>query len=159
LIIYLLVGFGVFIIGTIALERSPDVWMKVAVVTLGCTVILYGAWIVFKLPRFVSCPAKIAKNFRPFFSVILGVLIGSFFCLPLWIMLGLAVVSGDTLVLFLSVIAFWGGSSTTIIAAGTVSGGVGGRWRKKFGIEKLRELCGMVLMMVGVIFLINGLLL
>jgi sulfite exporter TauE/SafE len=159
LIIYLAIGIVVFIIGSAVTERSPENWLKIAVAILGCVVIIYGAWIVFKLPKPNWCPAKLAQNFRPVFSVILGLLIGSFFCPLLWIALVRAALSRESTIMFLSVIAFWLGSSVSIIAAGTVSGGVGGRWGKKIGVEKLRDLCGMVLMMVGVFYLINALVL
>jgi uncharacterized membrane protein YfcA len=85
-------------------------------------------------------------------------LIGSFFCWALWAMLLLVIVSRDFSTLILSVILFWLGSSITIIVAGTISGEVGGRFGKKIGVEKLRELCGMVLMLVGAAYMINGLL-
>lgn len=155
LIIYLGVGIAVFMIGSAVVNRSPETWLKVAVGVLGILIILYGAWIVFKLPKPKWCPAKVSESFRPMFSVILGLLIGSFFCWALWAALLMATLSGDISVLFLSVIAFWAGSSVTILIAGTLSGGVGGRWRKKIGVEKLREICGLVLMMVGAFYLIR----
>lgn len=159
LIIYLIIGIIVFIIGSAVTENTPENWLKIAVVVLGCVVILYGTWIVFKLPKPEWCPAKLTQNFRPLFSVILGLLIGSFFCPLLWITLVRAALSRESTIMLLSVIAFWLGSSVTIIAAGTVSGEVGGRWGKKIGVEKLRDLCGMVLMMVGAFYLINALVL
>jgi sulfite exporter TauE/SafE len=159
LMIYLTIGIIVFIIGSTLTDRTPEIWLRVAAAVLGCVVIIYGAWIVFKLPKPDWCPAKLARNFRPVFSVVLGLLIGSFFCPALWIMLTGSVLSGNFPTLIFSVVAFWSGSSIFILAAGTVSGEVGGRWRKKIGVEKLRDLCGMVLMMVGVFYLINALVL
>lgn len=156
LIIYFSIGVVVFIIGSALTERSPSVWLNIAVGILGCAVILYGIWIVYKLPKPKWCPAKLAKNFRPIFSVILGLLIGSFFCPLLWITLIRAALTGDSLTMFFSVIAFWLGSSGAILVAGTLSGEVGGRWGKKMGSDRLRDLCGMVLMMVGVLYLINA---
>jgi len=156
LIIYLTIGIVVFIIGSALTENTPVIWLKIAAVVLGCVVIIYGAWIVFKLPKPEWCPAKLAMNFRPFFSVVLGLLIGSFFCPALWLMLTTSVLSGNFPTLVFSVIAFWTGSSVTIIAAGSLSGEIGGRWGKKMGVEKLRDICGMVLMMVGVFYLINA---
>ncbi|UCE39385.1 MAG: sulfite exporter TauE/SafE family protein [Thermoplasmata archaeon] len=157
LMIYLAIGLVVFMIGSALTERSPSTFLQFAVVILGCLVIIYGAWIVFSLPKPRWCPAKLAENFRPMFSVILGLLIGSFFCPLLWIALVRATLTRDMLTMFLSVFTFWIGSSFAIIAAGTVSGEVGGRWRKKIGIQKLRDICGMVLIMVGIFYLINGL--
>ncbi|UCE74229.1 MAG: sulfite exporter TauE/SafE family protein [Methanomassiliicoccales archaeon] len=159
LIIYFALGVAVFIIGSTLTEEAPENWLKVAVAILGCVVIVYGLWIVFKLPKPKWCPARLTRNFRPLFSVLLGVLIGSFFCPLLWIALVRATLSQNALTLSLSVISFWAGSSFSILAAGTVSGEVGGRWGKKIGIEKLRDLCGMALILVGVFYLINGLVL
>ncbi len=159
LIIYLAIGITVFMIGSRVVGGFPDEVLRVSVTLLGGVIIIYGAWIVFKMPRPLGCPAKLAQNFRPIFSIILGMLIGSFFCWALWAMLLMVVLSGDFLTMFLSVIMFWIGSSTTIIAAGTISGEAGGRFGKKIGTERLRELCGMVLMMVGAAYMINGLLL
>jgi len=156
LIIYFTLGLVVFMLGTLATQDAPRSWLKIAVAVLGCAVILYGIWIVFRLPKPKWCPAKLADNFRPAFSVILGLLIGSFFCPLLWFTLVGAALTRDLLTMFFSVMVFWAGSSVTIIPAGTLSGGVGGRWRKKIGVEKLRDICGMVLMMVGVFYLINA---
>jgi sulfite exporter TauE/SafE len=156
LIIYFTLGLVVFMLGTLATQDAPRSWLKIAVAVLGCAVILYGIWIVFRLPKPKWCPAKLADNFRPAFSVILGLLIGSFFCPLLWFTLVGAALTKDLLTMFFSVMVFWMGSSVTIIPAGTLSGGVGGRWRKKIGVEKLRDICGMVLMMVGVFYLINA---
>jgi sulfite exporter TauE/SafE len=158
LIIYITLGFVVFIIGSAAAEESPERWLKIAVAILGLVVIIYGAWIVFNLPKPNWCPAKLAKNFRPIFSFILGLLIGSFFCPALWTTLLLSVtVSRDFSTLLFSVITFWLGSSVMIIVAGTVTGEVGGRWGKRIGFEKLRDISGMVLMMAGAFYLISGL--
>ena len=159
LMIYFALGLAIFAAGSIVTDRMPVNWLTGAVVILGIVVIIYGGWIVFKLPRPKYCPATLARNFRPVFSVILGLLIGSFFCPLLWIALVSATLTRDMLTLVLSVFAFWLGSSVTIITAGTVSGELGGRWGKKMGKEKLREIMGMVLMMVGVMYLVNGLVL
>jgi sulfite exporter TauE/SafE len=159
LIIYLSIGAVAFIVGSALTENTPVIWLKIAAGILGCVIIIYGAWVVFKIPKPNWCPAKLAQNFRPVFSIVLGLLIGSFFCPALWIMLTGSVLSGNFPTLIFSVVAFWSGSSIFILTAGTVSGGVGGRWGKKIGVEKLRDLCGMVLMMVGVFYLINALVL
>lgn len=159
LMIYFALGLAIFAVGSVVTGRMPVNWLTGAVVILGIVVVIYGVWIVFKLPRPKYCPATLARNFRPVFSVILGLLIGSFFCPLLWIALVSATLSRDMLTLVLSVFAFWLGSSVTIITAGTVSGELGGRWGKKMGKERLREIMGMVLIMVGVIYLVNGLLL
>jgi sulfite exporter TauE/SafE len=159
LLIYFSIGLAVFAVGSAVTEDTPGAWLTGAVVILGIVVILYGAWIVFKLPRIKWCPRTIARNFRPVFSVILGLLIGSFFCPLLWIALVSATLTRDMLTLVLSVFAFWLGSSVTIITAGTVSGELGGRWGKKMGKEQLREIMGMVLIMVGIMYLVNGLIL
>jgi sulfite exporter TauE/SafE len=156
LIIYFSIGAVVFIIGSALTDRSPSVWLNISVGILGCAVILYGIWIVYKLPKPKWCPSKLAKNFRPIFSVILGLLIGSFFCPLLWITLIRAALTRDSVTMFFSVVAFWLGSSGAILVAGTLSGEVGGRWGKKMGAERLRDLCGMVLMMVGILYLINA---
>jgi sulfite exporter TauE/SafE len=156
LFIYMAIGLVVFMVGYALIQRSPQNWLKFAVAILGFVVIFYGAWIVFRIRKPKWCPAKVAENFRPMFSVVLGLLIGSFFCPLLWIALVRATLTRDILTMFLSVVTFWLGSSGTIIAAGTVSGEVGGRWSKKMGAQKLKELCGMVLMMVGLMYLING---
>lgn len=156
LIIYIAIGTTVFMIGSAAIERSPTIWLKITALILGFAVIIYGVWIIFKFSKPKWCPATLADNYRPMFSVILGLLIGSFFCWALWLMIGLAVLSGDFSTLLLSVIAFWIGSSVCIIAAGTVSGGVGGRWGRKIGTEKLRDVCGIVLILIGIIYLIRG---
>ncbi len=157
LFIYLAMGLFIFMVGSALTERSPATFLKIALAILGCVVIIYGVWLVFKLPRPKWCPAKIAENFKPVFSVILGLLIGSFFCPLLWLALVRATLTGDIITMFMSVFVFWMGSSVTILAAGTVSGEVGGRTGKRIGYEKLRDLCGMVLMMVGVFYLISGL--
>ena len=157
LFIYLAMGLFIFMVGSALTERSPSTFLKVAVVILGCVVIVYGVWLFFRLPRPKWCPAKIAKDFRPVFSVILGLLIGSFFCPLLWIALVRATLTGDIITMFMSVFVFWMGSSVTILAAGTVSGEVGGRTGKRIGYEKLRDVIGMVLIMVGAFYLISGL--
>lgn len=156
LMIYFALGLAIFAVGSVVTDRMPVNWLTGAVVLLGIVVIIYGAWIVFKLPRPKYCPATLARNFRPVFSVILGMLIGSFFCPLLWIALVSATLTRDMLTLVLSVFTFWLGSSVTIVTAGSVSGEIGGRWGKKIGAERLREIMGMVLIMVGVMYLINA---
>jgi hypothetical protein len=44
-----------------------------------------------------------------------------------------------------------------IIAAGTITGEMGGRSKKKIGVEKIRFICGLVLMMAGAFYLYSGL--
>lgn len=156
-IIYFSIGIVVFLISMTLTEDAPESWLTIAVAILGVVIIIYGVWIVFKLPKPNWCPAKLAKNFGPVFSVILGLLIGSFFCPALWIALVGATLTRDFSVLLLSVGAFWAGSSVFIIIAGSVSGEVGGRFGKKVGVEKLRDLCGMVLIMAGAFYLYSGL--
>ena len=158
LIIYIGLGVAIFIIGSAVKEDAPEDWLRGAVAILGLVVILYGAWIVFDLPRPKWCPSKLAKNFSHLFSIILGVLIGSFFCPLLWATLVLAVaVSGDFATMLLSVLSFWAGSSLMIIAAGTITGKMGGRSKRKIGVEKIRFICGLVLIMAGAFYLISGL--
>lgn len=156
LIIYFALGFAIFAVGSVVTDRMPVNWLTGSVVILGIVVIIYGAWIVFKLPRPKYCPATLARNSRPVISVILGMLIGSFFCPLLWIALVSAILTRDMLTLVLSVFSFWLGSSIAIVTAGSVSGEIGGRWGKKIGAERLREIMGMVLMMVGAMYLINA---
>jgi sulfite exporter TauE/SafE len=158
MIVYIALGVAVFIIGSAVTEDAPDDWLRVAVAVLGVVVIVYGAWIVFNLPRPKWCPSKLAQNFNPLFSIILGVLIGSFFCPALWATLVLAVaVRGDFITMLLSVLSFWAGSSLMIIAAGTITGEMGGKSKRKIGVENIRFICGLVLMMAGVFYLISGL--
>lgn len=155
LLIYLSLGLAVFMIGSRLTDRSPDIMLRIAVIILGVVIITYGAWIVFRVKKPNWCPAKVSENFRPAFSVLLGLLIGSFFCPLLWFTLVQATLTGDFVILVLSVAVFWIGSSGTILAAGFVSGEVGGRWRKKIGREKIRDICGMALVLVGIFYLIN----
>lgn len=156
LMIYFALGFAIFSVGSVVTHRIPVNWLTGSIVILGIVVIIYGAWIVFRLPRPKHCPAALAQNFRPVFSVILGLLIGSFFCPLLWIALVSATLTRDVVTLVLSVFAFWLGSSVAIVTAGSVSGEIGGRWGKKKGPERVREIMGMVLMMVGAMYLINA---
>jgi sulfite exporter TauE/SafE len=157
LMIYLGIGIIVFWVGFTLSENAPSLWLAVTFIALGFIVLIYGAWLVFSPPKPRWCPAKLASNFRPMFSVILGLLIGSIFCPILWAALIAAALTRDLSTMFFSVIAFWLGSSTSIISAGTVSGGFGGRWSKKVGSQRLREIMGMVLMMVGAFYIFLGL--
>jgi sulfite exporter TauE/SafE len=156
-IIYYAIGIVVFLIGMALTEDAPESWLTFAVAILGMVVIIYGVWIVFKLPTPKWCPAKLAEKSGPVFSVVLGLLIGSFFCPALWIALVGATLTRDFTVLLLSVGAFWAGSSIFIMLAGSISGEVGGRWGKKIGVEKLKDVCGMVLILAGAFYLISGL--
>ncbi len=156
LMIYLSMGLAVFLIGSQLTGRSPTIMLEIAVVILGLVIISYGAWIVFRVSRPKWCPTKVSDSFRPAFSVLLGLLIGSFFCPLLWFTLVQATLTRDFITLVLSVGVFWIGSSGTILAAGFVSGEVGGRWRKKIGRKKIRDICGMALMFVGAFYLLNA---
>ena len=156
LMIYFALGFAIFAVGSVVTDRMPVNWLTGSVIILGIVVIIYGAWVVFKLPRPKYCPATLARNSRPVISVVLGMLIGSFFCPLLWFALVSATLTRDMLTLVLSVFAFWLGSSVTIVTAGSVSGEIGGRWGKRIGADRLKEIMGMVLMMVGAMYLINA---
>jgi sulfite exporter TauE/SafE len=153
--IYMSMGLAVFMIGSQLTGNSPEIVLRIAVLLLGIVIISYGAWIVFRVSKPKWCPAKVSQNFRPAFSVILGLLIGSFFCPLLWFTLVQATLTRDFPTLVMSVAVFWVGSSGTILAAGFVSGEVGGRWRKKIGLERIRDICGMALILVGIFYLIN----
>lgn len=155
LMIYLALGLGVFMIGSQLTQRSPDVLLMLSVIVLGAVIIAYGVWIMFRVRSPKWCPARISENFRPAFSVLLGLLIGSFFCPLLWFTLVQATLTRDFITLVLSVGAFWIGSSGTILAAGFLSGEVGRRWREKIGSEKIRDICGLALILVGIFYLIN----
>lgn len=162
LMIYMGMGIVIFWVGITLTENIPTPWLTITAMTLGLVVIIYGAaiiyeaWYVINLPKPKWCPAKLARNFRPIFSVILGLLIGSFFCPILWIALVRAALTRDLSIMFLSVISFWIGSSTTILAAGIISGKLGGIFKKWKGTQELRLTMGMVLMMVGAMYLINA---
>jgi sulfite exporter TauE/SafE len=156
-LIYFGMGMVVFMVGRALTEEVPRDFLKIAVATLGIVVIAYGVVMVFRVPRPKWCPSKITNNIDPFFSVILGLLIGSFFCPLLWAALIAAALTRDFLTMVLSVAFFWIGSSVAIFIVGTVSGEIGGRGRKRIGKEKLRDIMGMILIMVGVIYIVNGL--
>jgi sulfite exporter TauE/SafE len=157
-LIYFTLGLVVFMVGRALTEDAPKDFLKFAVAALGIVVIAYGVVVVFQIPRPKWCPAKITENMDPFFSLILGLLIGSFFCPLLWAALVAAALTGDFLTMVLSVVFFWVGSSVTIFIAGTVSGEVGGRGKKRIGREKVRDIMGMVLIGAGAVYLANGLL-
>jgi sulfite exporter TauE/SafE len=156
-LIYFSLGLVVFMIGMAAINDTPAEFLKIAVAILGISVIIYGGIIVFRVPRPKWCPVKITENMDPFFTLILGLLIGSFFCPLLWAALVAAALTRDFMTMVLSIILFWVGSSITIMAAGTISGEIGGKGEKKLGREKISDIMGMVLIMAGAIYLVNGL--
>lgn len=156
-LIYFGMGMVVFMVGRALTEDAPRDFLKITVAVLGIVVIIYGIIMVFRFPRPKWCPSQITNNMDPFFSLILGLLIGSFFCPLLWAALVAAALTRDFLTMVVSVVFFWMGSSVTIFIAGTVSGEVGGRGKKRIGKEKIRDIMGMILIMVGAIYIVNGL--
>ncbi|UCG68818.1 MAG: sulfite exporter TauE/SafE family protein [Thermoplasmata archaeon] len=156
-LIYFGMGVVVFMVGSALTEDAPRDFLKVAVAILGTVVIVYGVIMVFRVPRPKWCPSKITNNIDPFFSLILGLLIGSFFCPLLWAALIAAALTRDFLTMVLSVAFFWVGSSVAIFITGTVFGEVGGRSKKRIGKDKIRDMMGMILIMVGAIYIANGL--
>jgi sulfite exporter TauE/SafE len=157
-LVYFALGLVVFWVGVTLTEDVPSDFLKVAVAVLGISVMIYGAIIVFRFKTPKWCPAKVTENLNPVFTIILGLLIGSFFCPLLWAALVASALTRSFMTMVLSVVFFWCGSSITIFAAGTISGEIGGKSKRKIGKDKIKDVMGMVLMMAGGIYLANGLL-
>jgi sulfite exporter TauE/SafE len=157
-LVYFALGLVVFWVGLTLTEDAPSDFLRIAVALLGISVMIYGAIIVFRVSRPKWCPAKVAEKFNPAFTLILGLLIGSFFCPLLWAALVASALTRDFMTMVLSVVFFWSGSSITIFAAGTISGEIGGKSKKRIGKDKIKDVMGMVLMMAGAVYLVNGLL-
>lgn len=155
LITYLALGTAVLIVGSAVLSTLTSNWVKVSAVLIGATIFLYGAWILFKLPSPKWCKRKYSSSF---YSIIIGMLVGSFFCPALWLAVLNAVLIGNFLIMTFSIFSFWLGSSIFIILAGTLSGGIGKKWKLWAGAKKVRDICGIALIVVGAFYIINGLL-
>ncbi|MEW6069867.1 MAG: sulfite exporter TauE/SafE family protein [Candidatus Thermoplasmatota archaeon] len=154
LIIYLVLGTTVFIMGSGVISTFVGDWARFSAVLIGTTILLYGAWIIFKLPIPKLCKCKYSSSF---YSIIIGMLVGSFFCPALWLAILNATLTKNFLIMTLSIISFWLGSSIFIILAGTLSGGISKKWKLLANAEKVRDVCGIVLICVGLFYITAGL--
>ena len=116
---------------------------------LGAVIIIYGLWTLLKLPGLKICPAKYAKGGV---TIIMGMLIGSFICPPFIFML-ISIIEESIIVMILSVIMFWIGSSVSIIILGAVSGRFSSFLREKKGQVWVRNVCAFMLIFTGIWFI------
>jgi len=116
---------------------------------LGAVVIVYALWTLLKLPGLKICPARYAKGAV---TIIMGMLIGSFICPPFILML-ISNIEESVIVMVLSVIMFWVGSSVSIIILGAVSGRFSSLLQEKKGQEWVRNVCAFTLIFTGIWFI------
>jgi sulfite exporter TauE/SafE len=157
LIVYMTVGLVFFLIFSNLLENVENVTdideFSLFQVVVGWLIIIYGVTVLTKAPVPKICPAKYARGAV---SLMVGMLIGSFICPPFILML-VANLEETVLVLVISVLLFWIGSSISIFLMGTGAGFVSKIAHRKFDPEKIRNIMHMVLIMVGIVlFLFPG---
>ena len=116
---------------------------------LGAVIIVYGLWTLLKLPGLKICPARYAKGAV---TLVMGMLIGSFICPPFIFML-ISNIEESAIVMVLSVITFWLGSSVSIIVLGVVSGKFSTFLQEKKGQEWVKNVCSFMLIFTGIWFI------
>ncbi len=115
-------------------------------------------------PMFTSCWA-LAGSFREHAAtgrgvtaIFLGALVGSLLCPPLWVALAGAVLTFDLLILVLSVLAFWAGSSVSILAVGLAWGHLAPFCEAQAGGRRgIRDAAAVILVIMGLFYLSKGL--
>ena len=120
-------------------------------IVLGIIIMIYGLWIIMKLPTIKVCPAKYRKSVL---SIILGALIGSFICPPFILML-VANIDETVIIFIISVLMFWVGSSFSILVLGALSGKFSAYLMKVKSREWVRNVCAFVLIFTGIWFIIS----
>lgn len=115
-------------------------------------------------PSFASCWA-LAGSFKDhaasrqgLSAVFFGALVGSLLCPLLWVALAGAVLTFDLVVLVLSVLAFWAGSSVSILLVGVASGHLAPLCEAQAGGRRgIRDAAAVILVLMGLFYLSKGL--
>ncbi len=125
------------------------------VLTLGCLLALYGLSISFGFRS--SIGPKICKFFRRGRSTfLLGLLAGLSPCLPLLAAVIYSATLANMVESVLFMMSFWSGSSMYTLLLGTVVGAVAGICSKRMNVERIRRISGVAMMVVGLVFIIEG---
>lgn len=89
-------------------------------------------------------------------SFYLGTVSGLKLCLPLITALTYSMSLPGLMEVLLFMLAFWGGSSIWIFLAGPLSGGLAGAWVRKIGMQRVRSISGIALVVVGIAIIAQG---
>lgn len=156
LVVYMAVGMLFYFIFSNLLDDyggSGEVgglkWLPLA---LGVMIVIYGIWVLLKLPFPKVCPARYAKGMV---TLLLGMLIGSFICPPFIFML-MGNLDQNVLVFMLSIFMFWIGSSLSIVYAGIIAGRFSNWLHKKKNKDKINNICAFIMIFSGFWFMISA---
>lgn len=152
---YLTLGLLFGLIVT-SVEINP-IFTAVTTLALGCLVVLHGlsALGVFRIRTAIgSTFCKYIGTSRS--PVYLGIFTGLRPCVPLVAALTYSITLSGIGEAFLFMLSFWFGSSFLIFLIGPISGALARGAAKRVPVERIRRISSVALMVVGLLFIIQG---
>jgi hypothetical protein len=165
---YLPAGLVAHQLGISLVYIFSTVWLKYALILIGLISSAYGLFIVlqykYKSKPLLSRYRKLVCAFRflaphkskSFLIVVFGLLFASLLCPPFLLLLAQIVIYQDLVITVVATMIFWLTSSILILVSSIFIGGLGKDWAIIKNPERLRQICGIVLIFVGLIFIFRG---
>ncbi len=180
LVVYMSLGLGLLALGQKLADEPDPSFTRPAIIVAGLALMVYGGWTIANKGGGSGCADQITDeethpggsatcaglaarvvshvtSGRGMSAIFFGAVVGSLLCPPLWVALAGAVLTLDLTVMILSVLAFWAGSSVSILAVGLASGHLAPRCEARTGRRQLRDIAAVMLIMMGLMYLANGL--
>lgn len=153
--LFILMFYGIifYYIGIKVIEFEY-IWILKILLALG--IVVYG-WMVSQDIKSSSFCMK--RSSRSVFSILLGIFIGLSVCPALWIVVFRSALMSNVASMMLTLFLFWIGTSAFMVIIGVMSGGLGGslisKFQEKFGPRQVKVVCGGLLMVIGIIYLVR----
>ncbi|KPV63381.1 MAG: hypothetical protein AOA65_1389 [Candidatus Bathyarchaeota archaeon BA1] len=156
LLAYLLYAIILGLLGQ-ALAEHTYKWASLATMTLGALLLIYGFFISYgRYVRPKLTPKACSRFSSPNSTLIIGVLVGLSPCFPLIMAITYSATLGNIILSIIFFVFFWIGSSTYMWVLGGVAGAIGDLVAAHVRIERIRRICGIALMVVGLLFVSEG---
>lgn len=158
LIAYLPLGLLLGIVGSVVIEEILPTYSAVGLSILGFFVIIYAIFTSIEevnLKRFFPSLCPVFEGSKS--SFVLGFAAALIPCFPLIAVIARALIEASVLHSVVLLISFWLGTSVYLIIIGVLSSIVGVSLELRIGMKRIRRICGYSMMIVGLLFMVEGL--
>lgn len=140
-----------------ALAEHAYKWASPIMITLGALLIVYGFFISYGRHMWPKLTPKACRQFGSHNSTfVIGVLVGLSPCFPLVMAIAYSATLGSVVLSIAFFVFFWVGSSMYMWILGGIAGAIGELAVIHARIERIRRICGIALVMVGLLFASEG---
>lgn len=153
LVAYLIYAIAVGLLGRTLAEYQYG-WASPIMFILSIVLMIYGFSISFGHIVWPRLTAKICGEFTSNNSTFtLGLLAGLSPCIPLGIAIAYSLTLGSILLSIVFFVSFWMGTSVYTWVLGGITGALGDYAATHMRVARIRRVCGIALIVVGLLFL------